>query len=392
MKSDTDNRSFVVLVLGSGEELLWVGAPDPARSVRRSWMTFAFGVVWMGFNVNFAVQWYAGPFHNVSGPFGLFGMQGGLSYLFEVPFFAIGIVMLCSPLYAYLLAAKTAYAITNQRILIVESLLSRKVRSYTPSQINVLERSERPDGTGDVTFARSYYRDSEGSRQKSDAEFVGIPNVREVENLIRATFAGDQIVDQSAPAPVDVNGAPSIGALANRFNLIETGGELTIRKKNAEASRSLRSSVGGGLGCAAIAGFFVGFFLFTGGWQTGFLSVRALIVGGLLLIAYSLWTAVESIVRSRFGSEEWHVREGAFTIRRTLFGRVSDKVIRNCVVKINKSTSNLPVLYSVYLWDEQYPLKVRCALVSNESSQQDTEGLAALVGRYTGWAVERREM
>lgn len=81
------------------------------------------------------------------------------------------------------------YAITDRRLLIVERYPARRVTSYTASDIQAIERTERADGSGDVIFRReqSYqrraYSGSLGMARKIG--FFGVSDVRRVEGEIR---------------------------------------------------------------------------------------------------------------------------------------------------------------------------------------------------------------
>lgn len=113
--------------LKPGEELRWTGSPDPKRMMIPSIFGFGFGVVWTAFNVNFIWMWHSGP-RDVNGPAGLFGFHGILSELSFVPFILIGLAALLSPVWMYRKAKRT---------------------------IDNIERKERSDGSGDLTFARA---------------------------------------------------------------------------------------------------------------------------------------------------------------------------------------------------------------------------------------------
>jgi hypothetical protein len=187
MSDESYLRSIVEPELENGEQLLWVGKPSPNRMLIPSILPFGFGVVWTTFAVNFIYQWNRGP-NDVQGPGGLFGLQGILSNLFFVPFILIGTGALLTPIWFYLKAKRTVYCVTSGRILIVQNRRSRKVESYGPPDIGPIERTERADGSGNLTFARRDYSDNDGHQRSQDIQFVGIPDVRSVEKLLRDLF------------------------------------------------------------------------------------------------------------------------------------------------------------------------------------------------------------
>jgi hypothetical protein len=111
--------------------------------------------------------------------------------LFGVPFVLIGLAMLSAPFWAYRKSSRTVYAITNKRVAIIESGKTRTVQSYSGEDLGTIKRIERADGSGDLTFAKKHYTDSEGRNRSSDISFIGIPQVRAVETILREAFKDD---------------------------------------------------------------------------------------------------------------------------------------------------------------------------------------------------------
>lgn len=189
MFDEIESRGIIEPELEDGEPLLWVGKPSPGRMLIPSIILFVFGVVWSSSIVGFIYTWHSVGPRVGNGPGGVFGTLGLLSNLFFAPFVLIGLGMLSSPIWVYRKAKQTVYGITRDRILIVQNGRVRRVRTYSPSDINAIERTERADGSGDLTFARRSYRDSDGDRRSETIQFVGIPEVRSVEKLLRDLFA-----------------------------------------------------------------------------------------------------------------------------------------------------------------------------------------------------------
>ncbi len=102
----------------------------------------------------------------------------------------------------------TLYAITNQRIMILRTGPVLTVDSYSRNDIGYLTRRERPDGSGDLFFTNlrspySYsYNNGYGNNGYSygygsygmsgTGRFIGISNVRSVEQILRTTFKVDR--------------------------------------------------------------------------------------------------------------------------------------------------------------------------------------------------------
>ncbi len=105
----------------------------------------------------------------------------------------------------------TVYAITDSRIIMVTSGKRLIVYSYGKEDIGILNRIERPDGSGDLIFAAnpqtfpygrntSAYSTSYGAYGGTSSnmgtwgvatnagKLLGITSVRDVERIVRRTF------------------------------------------------------------------------------------------------------------------------------------------------------------------------------------------------------------
>jgi hypothetical protein len=186
--------------LGEGEQLLWVGQPNPGRQARAAIPLVLFGIPWTAF----ALFWTAVSSGILLGGFG--GPDGGpgmfLAFfacfpLCGLPFVVIGLGLLSSPYWLWRRAKKVCYALTDRRAITWEPRWfgGVAVRSYGPSQLTKIRRTEYPDGSGDLVFEEiiTYGRDSDGytttSRQRNG--FLSIANVREVEELLRKALRPD---------------------------------------------------------------------------------------------------------------------------------------------------------------------------------------------------------
>ena len=105
--------------------------------------------------------------------------------IFGAPFLLIGLGMLTSPLWAWLAAGRTQYALTSKRALIVSNLLSLSVRSFTYYEMGEVQRVERAGGEGDLFFAQHAVVSRRGATVLKRVGFLGIPDVRSVEQMIR---------------------------------------------------------------------------------------------------------------------------------------------------------------------------------------------------------------
>jgi hypothetical protein len=175
-------RNKVEMELRSGERIVWSAQPIPQRFSRGSWPIVVFGIPWTAFAVFWVVAAGWGTSRgSMPGPFKLFP-------LFGVPFVLIGIGMLTAPIWMKRKARRTVYMITDQRAVILsEGLRGRtRVESYAPEQLQSIMREQNADGSGDIIFVTRDWRDSDGDRRTQRIGFVGVPDVKAVEEHIRA--------------------------------------------------------------------------------------------------------------------------------------------------------------------------------------------------------------
>lgn len=189
-------RSRIQSELDSGERLLFAAQPDPKRFARGSIFLVLFAIPWTAF----AVFWV---FMASGGFWGL--IDGGMDFprdeapfqiisicfpLFGLPFVLVGVAMLSSPYWARRQARRTAYAVTDRRVILFEAGFrgSMTVRTYLPPQLQRMTRTERPDGSGDLMLEEFAWRDSDGDRRHGRHGMYAIPRVRDVEELIRETL------------------------------------------------------------------------------------------------------------------------------------------------------------------------------------------------------------
>jgi hypothetical protein len=168
--------------LDPGEGLLWSGAPSPGRMALSALPVTVFGIPFSAF----AAYWIYMAFTITSKSKSSLGGPLNLFPLFGVPFLLVGLGMLTAPLWAFLGAGRTLYAVTNKRALIISNLFSTSVKSYAHSEIRELQRVERAGGTGDLYFASRDVVTRSGGVSHRRIGFLGIPDVRGVEQLIRS--------------------------------------------------------------------------------------------------------------------------------------------------------------------------------------------------------------
>ncbi|MGI9492164.1 MAG: hypothetical protein ACR2QF_07180 [Geminicoccaceae bacterium] len=176
-----------------GEKLLWAETSLPGNARRRIFPISLLG--WIFLLLSFAWVNKAAT------------ASMGLLVL-GIPFVVGGLALASAPWWWPNITRRIIYAISDRRLLIIRNISKRKVTSYGPEDIDVVERREHRDGSGDVIFRREetqklkHHHDPRGKRRVSVREvgFFGVPEVHRVEEAI---WALKQKRDQSSVKPPD---------------------------------------------------------------------------------------------------------------------------------------------------------------------------------------------
>lgn len=174
-------RQKIEIEVKSGEFIRWIGQPIPRFLTPESVGVFIFGIPWTAF----AIFWTYGAMG-----FQLPNLQKGIQInhifsLFGVPFVLIGFAMLLTPLSVWLQAKQTVYLITEKRAIIFQGNRTVTIKSYSPKQIDNIFRREKKNGTGDVIITIVKKLDSDGDKITEEVGFMNLPNVQEVERLLK---------------------------------------------------------------------------------------------------------------------------------------------------------------------------------------------------------------
>jgi len=179
-----DIRREVDAELQQGERLIWADQPVPGLYAREAIGLFIFGLVWTAFSVVWmvcaAVSVYK-PGHV------LFSLK---LLLFGLPFALFGIALLGAPRWMRRMARRSVYVVTDRRAIVILGRAFGRIetQSFPPERLRSIDRTERPDGSGDLIFEHYWRMVGRRSGTMIRRGFIAVANVQDVENLIYKTL------------------------------------------------------------------------------------------------------------------------------------------------------------------------------------------------------------
>jgi hypothetical protein len=165
--------------MADGETLIWADMSSTSSARRRvlplsllGWLLLLLALIWMA--------------KAASASFSLL--------ILGLPFLLSALALALLPWWWPRITRHTVYAMSERRLLMIQTWPRRRVTSYGPDDIDVVERRDYKDGTGDIVFRREEHRrqrhrhDPQGKRRVSDRPigFFGVPDARRVEMAIWA--------------------------------------------------------------------------------------------------------------------------------------------------------------------------------------------------------------
>jgi hypothetical protein len=164
------------------ERLIWSGVPQPGLRWRSSdWFAVPFALFWC---------------------YMVFGIHGGGAYPPRTPFYLqpqaipfalIGFYVLIGRFFVdWYQRSRTYYGLTDQRVIIVDGMFNRRVKSLTLATLTDISLSERSNGSGSISFGSGALSGSwfgrpswRGMNNAQVPQFDLIDNVRRVYALVR---------------------------------------------------------------------------------------------------------------------------------------------------------------------------------------------------------------
>ncbi|GAV20043.1 hypothetical protein MMIC_P1004 [Mariprofundus micogutta] len=137
-----DHKAVVSAELDASETLLWSAQPRQGMFLRPSdSMMIPFSMLWGGF----AIYW---EFQVITGDAPLFFMLLGLPFVFIGLYLIIGRFF-----YDAKMREKTFYGITDKRVIILNGIRTKAVRSVAIEEITDMHVYEGPNGSGIIALA-----------------------------------------------------------------------------------------------------------------------------------------------------------------------------------------------------------------------------------------------
>lgn len=163
-----DKQQLIEQQLHPDERLIWSGEPD-ARRMTRNYILPGWGAALLVFAA-----------------LGFFGIDLLLLLLFAL---SMAVIMpLVGLLWIYPDAKHTVYAITERRVLIMNTRRPDTPHELVEQDIGPIRRFDNRDGSGDLLFANDTYRRSRRRGSTRHFGFFGISNPQQVEQHLHDVF------------------------------------------------------------------------------------------------------------------------------------------------------------------------------------------------------------
>jgi Bacterial PH domain len=133
--------------LEPGERILWAGRPRGGLRLRRQDIfLIPFSLIWGGF----AIFWEIGVLHTTANRHNPMAI---VFPLFGIPFVCVGLYVIFGRFLVDARGrARTYYAVTSDRILIVSGIFSQQVKSLQLRTLTDVSFTQSSDGSGTITF------------------------------------------------------------------------------------------------------------------------------------------------------------------------------------------------------------------------------------------------
>jgi len=190
MTSAAEPLEAARVALQPDEHLIWADRPDPAALARARLpqmirgllgLLVIAGFLWLSFLPNWPGGW-----------------RGAVMVGFLVAAALYSLWLLAAPLVAKRAAARTVYAVTNRRVLVLEDWPFQRHRAFAPAELDDPLVTPAAPGLGSVAFVHRklpWWQRSAGGGYRIEA-FYGIAEAQRVAERIQALRSGEQPPDE----------------------------------------------------------------------------------------------------------------------------------------------------------------------------------------------------
>jgi hypothetical protein len=192
-------RALVEGELQAGEQVQWVGQPNPLRAALLASPISLFGIAFAAIP-SVGLSDLLGQTGRRAPPVGLF--------IFISFFILVGVAVTCIPFWVMYGMKGTAYAVTTSRVILLTGGLSTTIKSFDGSELKgfSFKRAQRGDGAGTLSFERPNGFSSKGRPMVKAYALRDVPQVKQVEDMVRALIAAAPDASTSAARDEDAKG------------------------------------------------------------------------------------------------------------------------------------------------------------------------------------------
>ncbi|MGN0569120.1 MAG: hypothetical protein ACI4N4_01275 [Candidatus Fimenecus sp.] len=167
-----EQYNFIRSFLQPNETVLWHGAPGPGKLNSYGRVPILFSVFWLGFSLMWEVV----------------AIWSGILFmiLFGIPFVLVGLsIAFGGPIKNAKLKGKIFYAVTDQRLLIIEG---EDVSMFTADMLPPMRIRMNKNGTGTIFF-ESTYRTHNGSHYSCVCSLQNLTDVEQAQNALNTMIS-----------------------------------------------------------------------------------------------------------------------------------------------------------------------------------------------------------
>jgi len=190
-------RNALLAKLEVGEQLVWVAQPDAKLAVRKVYLIWLFAIPWSALSFSAFAMSLTGVWQALfSAPAitaGAAPQSLGMAVFFVfflLPFVGLGLLLLGAPFYVRKLLGRTAYAVTDQRVLSLTLGKKIKFEAVDAHTIGPIAKTLYPNGSGTLAIEIGVSRDSDGDKVIDKFTLEHVPDVQTAERYIYALAKG----------------------------------------------------------------------------------------------------------------------------------------------------------------------------------------------------------